>query len=66
MSLRETYNRRVLAACAEAGYTQIYTSEPRIEAVPFGGMVGRLNILGNRQVDWMERLFEPKTGFYLV
>ena len=29
------YNRRVLAACQEAGYTQIYTSVPRAETLPW-------------------------------
>jgi len=54
-------DRRVLAACAEAGYTQIYTSEPRVETVPFGVTVGRLNILGSIQPEWIEKLFEPKS-----
>ena len=36
------YNRRILAACQEAGYTQIYTSIPRAEPEPAGPTVGRL------------------------
>jgi len=52
-------NRRVLAACAAAGYTQVYTSVPRAELLPLGATVGRLNILGNMQPEWIARLFEP-------
>lgn len=50
------YNRRVLAACLEAGYTQIYTSQPKAESMPLGTTVGRVNVLGNMQPDWIERL----------
>lgn len=53
------YNRRVLAACREAGYTQIYTSAPLAEPLPLGETVGRLNILGEMQPDWLARLFQP-------
>ena len=52
-------NRRVLAACAAAGYTQVYTSIPRVESLPLGATVGRLNILGSMQPEWIARLFEP-------
>jgi hypothetical protein len=55
------YNRRVLAACEKAGYTQIYTSQPKVETVPFGVTIGRLNILGSMQTEWIARLFEPKS-----
>jgi peptidoglycan/xylan/chitin deacetylase (PgdA/CDA1 family) len=52
-------DRRVLAACAAAGYTQVYTSEPRAELLPLGTTVGRLNILGSMQPEWIATLFEP-------
>jgi hypothetical protein len=55
------YNRRVLAACAKAGYTQIYTSEPKIESIPPGTTIGRVNILGNMQPEWIEKLFTPES-----
>jgi peptidoglycan/xylan/chitin deacetylase (PgdA/CDA1 family) len=51
-------DRRVLAACANAGYTQVYTSEPRSEALPLGATVGRVTILGTMQPEWIARLFE--------
>jgi peptidoglycan/xylan/chitin deacetylase (PgdA/CDA1 family) len=53
------YNRRILAACAQAGYMQIYTSIPRPESLPQAFTVGRLNILGSRQPEWISSLFEP-------
>ena len=53
------YNRRVLAACAEAGYTQVYTSIPRAESLPLGATVGRLNILRDMQPEWIAKLFQP-------
>ncbi len=54
------YNRRVLAACEEAGYTQVYTSEPRAESLPLGATVGRLNIRGDMQTEWISSLFQPE------
>lgn len=52
------YNHRVLSACQEAGYTQIYTSIPRTEPTPPGLIVGRLNILSGMGLDWIADLFE--------
>jgi peptidoglycan/xylan/chitin deacetylase (PgdA/CDA1 family) len=56
------YNRRVLAACEKAGYTQIYTSVPKPETLPLGVTVGRLNILANMQAEWILRLFQPDSA----
>jgi len=53
------YNRRVLSACAAAGYTQIYTSIPRPEPVSPGRMVGRLNIRGEMRPEWIAGLLQP-------
>jgi peptidoglycan/xylan/chitin deacetylase (PgdA/CDA1 family) len=55
------YNRRVLSACEQAGYATIYTSIPRAESLPLGNAVGRLNILGNMQPEWIEKLFDPNS-----
>lgn len=52
-------NRRVLDACAEVGYTQIYTSVPRAERLPLGATVGRVNIHGSVKPEWIAKLFEP-------
>jgi hypothetical protein len=52
-------NRRVLAACREAGYTQVYTSVPRAEGTPTGFMVGRLNVRGDMTLEWIRKLLEP-------
>jgi peptidoglycan/xylan/chitin deacetylase (PgdA/CDA1 family) len=53
------FNRRVLAACREAGYTQVYTSVPRAESFPLGGTVGRLNIRRDVDLTWINKLFAP-------
>jgi peptidoglycan/xylan/chitin deacetylase (PgdA/CDA1 family) len=53
------YNRRVLSACQEAGYTRIYTSVPRAEFEPGGLTVGRLNIRGDMTLEWISTLLQP-------
>jgi hypothetical protein len=53
------FNKRVLDACREAGYTQVYTSVPRAEPLPLGAMVGRLNIRRDMGLAWIAKLFEP-------
>ncbi|HEU5340728.1 polysaccharide deacetylase family protein [Edaphobacter sp.] len=54
------YNRRVLAACKDAGYTQVYSSIPRADnANAQEPLIGRLNIRGNMQEEWIASLFEP-------
>lgn len=50
-------NRRVLEACGQAGYTRVYTSVPKAEPMPLGATVGRLNIRGDMQPEWIARLF---------
>jgi len=56
------YNQRVLSACKEAGYTQVYTSVPKAESLPLGATVGRLNIRGDMQPEWIANLFQPDSG----
>lgn len=53
------YNRRVLAACESAGYTEVYTSIPRAETMPQGHLIGRLNIRADMSLEWIVGLFEP-------
>jgi Polysaccharide deacetylase len=53
------YNRHVLTACHEAGYTQIFTSIPRAEPEPAGPSVGRLNIRGDMSLEWITKLLQP-------
>lgn len=53
------FNRRVLAACAEAGYTRVYTSVPQLEPEPLGFAVGRLNVRQQMTADWVARLLQP-------
>jgi peptidoglycan/xylan/chitin deacetylase (PgdA/CDA1 family) len=52
------YNHHVLTACEEAGYTQVFSSIPRAEPMPIGTLVGRLNIRGDMQLDWISDLFQ--------
>jgi hypothetical protein len=55
-------NQRVLAACREAGYTQVFTSAPRPEPQPAGSIVGRLNIRRDMTLEWITKLFQPESG----
>jgi Polysaccharide deacetylase len=55
------YNRRVLAACQEAGYTKIYTSEPRLETTASAFTIGRVNVSSDRSVSWVRALFQPQS-----
>lgn len=55
------YNRRVLAACTEAGYTQVYTSIPRSEPMSSLTMVGRLNIRGDMKLEWIAQVLRPES-----
>lgn len=56
------YNRRVLMACEEAGYTQVYTSIPRSEPASPGKMIGRLNIRGDMKPEWIASVLNPQSG----
>lgn len=56
------YNSQVLKACEEAGYTQIYTSIPKTTSASTEFTVGRMNILGDMQPEWIARLFEPNSS----
>ena len=50
------FNGKVLAACRDAGYTQLYTSIPRADS-PTSELIGRLNIRGSMTTAWLESLF---------
>jgi hypothetical protein len=52
------YNARVLSACREAGYTKVYTSEPRIAISDTEFTVGRVNINSRMTLDSIARLFQ--------
>lgn len=53
------YNQRVLTACREAGYQQIFTSVPKAEPEPTPLTVGRLNVRGDMSLEWISNLFQP-------
>jgi hypothetical protein len=53
------FNWQVLAACRQAGYTQVYTSVPRVEHEPLGFTVGRLNVRGDWSLEWIRNVLQP-------
>lgn len=55
------YNRRVLTACKEAGYTQVYASIPRSEPASLGPLIGRLNIRGDMKPEWIAAVLQPES-----
>ncbi len=55
------YNRRIIAACQEAGYTEVYSSIPREETEPLGSMIGRLNIRNDMGLDYIAKVLHPNS-----
>jgi peptidoglycan/xylan/chitin deacetylase (PgdA/CDA1 family) len=53
------FDSRVLAACRNAGYTEVFSSIPRREPLPPGSLIGRLNIRGEMTIAWIADLFRP-------
>lgn len=53
------FNQRVLAACREAGYSRIYTSEPSADDALSRYTVGRLNIRRDMTLEWIQSVFQP-------
>ena len=56
------YDKRVLAACGEAGYTKVYSSVPRLEQNASDFVVGRVNMNSNMTIDYIARLLPPESG----
>ena len=61
------YNRRVLAACQDAGYDSIFTSEPTTETrtEPRGTgckLIGRINLLASSDVGLLRDLLAQKSS----
>jgi peptidoglycan/xylan/chitin deacetylase (PgdA/CDA1 family) len=54
------YDKRVLKACHQAGYTRLYTSEPRPHLL--GDVVGRVNIRGSMSDAYLGKLFNLRSG----
>jgi peptidoglycan/xylan/chitin deacetylase (PgdA/CDA1 family) len=55
------FDRRILAACRDAGYTEVYTSIPRAEPLPLASTLGRLNIRADMSLPWLETLLQPES-----
>jgi len=56
------FNKRVLDACREGGYTQVYSSVPEAVGDVSGFLIGRLNIRGDMSLDWIRNVLRPETG----
>ena len=56
------FNRSVLDACWTAGYTRVFTSNPKPAPLPLARCVGRLNIHGGATATWLARLLDPSSG----
>lgn len=52
-------NRRVLDACRQAGYQQVFTSVPRVEPSPSAALLGRINLRSDVTASWLEALLRP-------
>ena len=56
-------NRRVLRACEQAGFRQIYTSEPQAAEMNSSPLtVGRLNLHAGTTWTWLEQILQSHTG----
>lgn len=61
------YDGRVLRACREAGYTTVFTSEPKTSrgSHPRGAgvhTIGRINLRGGTTTAWLGQVLDPATG----
>lgn len=56
------YDARVLSRCGTAGYTQIFTSEPRSQRQRDATTVGRVNIRGDMKLESIASLLQPSSG----
>jgi Polysaccharide deacetylase len=55
------FDRRILAACRDAGYTEVFTSIPRAEPLPLASTVGRLNVRGDVTLPWLTSVLQPES-----
>src|SRR5580698_9649432 len=55
------FDRRILAACRDAGYTEVYTSIPRAEPLPLPATIGRLNVRADMTLPWLTNLLQPES-----
>ncbi len=60
------FNRRVLQACGEAGYTAVFTSEPKVKGESAAAApeptIGRLNLRSGTTTAWLRQVLDPATG----
>jgi peptidoglycan/xylan/chitin deacetylase (PgdA/CDA1 family) len=56
------FDQRVLNACKAAGYTHVYTSNPRAEPTDLPFLIGRLNLRNNTTVETLTQLLDTSSG----
>jgi peptidoglycan/xylan/chitin deacetylase (PgdA/CDA1 family) len=56
------FNQRVLSACKAAGYTHVYTSNPRAEPADLPFLIGRLNLRSNTTTETLTQLLDTRSG----
>jgi peptidoglycan/xylan/chitin deacetylase (PgdA/CDA1 family) len=58
------YNQRVLIACTDAGYTDVFTSEPITNVLQEFGVrvIGRYNVVHTLSGEGLLRLLDPSSG----
>ncbi len=56
------FDQRVLNACKAAGYTHVYTSNPRAEPAELPFLIGRLNLRNNTTVETLSQLLDSSNG----
>ena len=59
VSSRRPLQSQVLAACQQAGYTQVFTSITKTEPDLKAFTLGRLNVRGDMSTEWIANLFQP-------
>ena len=54
------FNKRILGACFEAGYTRMFSSTPQLATLPIAPLTGRLNIRGDWTLSYIQNLLDPE------
>ena len=55
------FNKRILAACREAGYQQVYTSVPKAVDSSSDRLIGRVNVRGDFALEEIQKLLQPES-----
>jgi peptidoglycan/xylan/chitin deacetylase (PgdA/CDA1 family) len=55
------FNKRILAACREAGYREVYTSVPKAVDSSSDRLIGRVNVRGDYALEEIQKLLQPES-----